>query len=205
MEVTFAWFLEFGLGSFSALWWKISNVTIFKTLLLSQFSSDSSNLCTMYVNHGAMQAITFWAICQKLKKNGTLNWIWTQDHIQLEIPKCYFSHNFHWRPSKLSDNIGYHGKSKCLLEYCNMKLASGTQDSIFYSKIFKIFLCTRSSVQAERQGAWASCFLQHLFSTVVLVSLCNAGYFSTIQNYFKSWCYYSYPTFFFQFYVSISR
>ncbi len=28
--------------------------------------------------------------------------------------------------SKLCDNIGYHGKSKCLLEYCNEKLASST-------------------------------------------------------------------------------
>ena len=39
MEVTFdARFLEFGLGSFAFC--KISNFTIFKTLLLSQFSSD---------------------------------------------------------------------------------------------------------------------------------------------------------------------
>ena len=37
-----------------------------------------------------------------------------------------FSHNFHCSPSKLCDNIGYHGKSECLLEYCNEKLASST-------------------------------------------------------------------------------
>ncbi len=40
--------------------------------------------------------------------------------MQLGFPMCYFSHNiikFHWSPSKLYDNIGYHGKSKCLLEY----------------------------------------------------------------------------------------
>ncbi len=48
------------------------------------------------------------------------------DHMQLEISKCYFSHNFHCSPSKLYDNIGYHDKSKCLLEYCNEKLASIT-------------------------------------------------------------------------------
>ncbi len=42
---------------------------------------------------------------------GTLNFFLTQDHMQLEISKCYFSHNF---PSKLYDNVGYHGKSKYL-------------------------------------------------------------------------------------------
>ncbi len=68
MEVTVdALFLEFGLGSFSALY-KISNFTIFKTLVLSKFSSDSSELFTKYPNHGAIQAITFLVICQKLRK-----------------------------------------------------------------------------------------------------------------------------------------
>ncbi len=42
--------------------------------------------------------------------------------LQLEISKCYFhdfSHKkFSLEPSRLYDNIGYHGKSKCLLEYC---------------------------------------------------------------------------------------
>ncbi len=46
--------------------------------------------------------------------------------MQREFSKYYFSHNFHWRPSKLYDNIGSHGKSKYLLEYCNEKLASST-------------------------------------------------------------------------------
>ncbi len=36
--------------------------------LLSQFSSDSSRLYTRYPYHGAIQAFTFLAICQKLKK-----------------------------------------------------------------------------------------------------------------------------------------
>ncbi len=70
-----------------------------------------------------------------------------------------FSHNFHWSLAKLCDNIGYHGKSKCLLEYWNGKLASITWDNIFYLKLFKTFLCTGSSVQAERQGPWASCYV----------------------------------------------
>ena len=46
--------------------------------------------------------------------------------MQLEFSKYYFSHNFHCSPSKLYANIAYHGKSKCLLEYYNEKLASST-------------------------------------------------------------------------------
>ncbi len=81
-----------------------------------------------------IQAGTFLAICQKKK----MKKIWhfeislPQDHLQLKFSKCHFSHNFHWRSSTLYDNIGYHGKSNCLLEYCNEKLASSTWDYIFY-------------------------------------------------------------------------
>ena len=46
--------------------------------------------------------------------------------MELEISKCDFSYNFHWSPSKLYENIDYHGKSKCLLEYCLEKLAPST-------------------------------------------------------------------------------
>ena len=56
--------------------------------------------------------------------------------MQLEISKCYFSHNFHWRPSKRYEDIGYYSKSKCLLEYCNERLASGTRDNIFYLEVY---------------------------------------------------------------------
>ncbi len=52
-----------------------------------------------------------------------------EPYMQLEISKCYFSHNFHWSPSKLFDNIGYNDKSKCLLEYCNEKFASSTSST----------------------------------------------------------------------------
>ena len=48
--------------------------------------------------------------------------------------KVLFLPQFHWTPSKLYENIGYHGKSKCLLEYCNQKLSSSTQDNIFCLK-----------------------------------------------------------------------
>ncbi len=69
IEVTFdAGFLEFGLESFGILC-KISNFTIFKTLLLTQFSSDSSKLYTGYPYHGAIQAITIFGDLPKIKKS----------------------------------------------------------------------------------------------------------------------------------------
>ncbi len=40
--------------------------------------------------------------------------------------KVLFLPQFSLKPSKLYDNIGYHDKSKCLLEYCNDQLASST-------------------------------------------------------------------------------
>ncbi len=73
----------------------------------------------MHPNHGAIWLLLFLAICQKLKKNyGILKFFLTQDHMQLEISKYYFSHNFYWSPFKLYGNTSYHGISKCLLEYC---------------------------------------------------------------------------------------
>ncbi len=67
IESTFdARFLEFGLGH-SVHFAKISDFTIFKILLISQFSSDFIQLYTIYPNHGAVQAITFLTICQKFK------------------------------------------------------------------------------------------------------------------------------------------
>ncbi len=81
------------------------------------FYPISSKLYTRYPNHRAVQAfgiLAFWFF------------FLTQDHIHVEISKYYFSHNFHWIPSKFYENIGYHGKSKCLLEYRNQKLASST-------------------------------------------------------------------------------
>ncbi len=53
----------------------------------------------------------------------------------------------------------YHGKSKCLLEYCNEKLAFSTRDNIFYLTFQNILVQSGSSVQAQGQGPWASCFL----------------------------------------------
>ncbi len=93
MEGTFdTRFLEFGLGSFGAIC-KLSNSTIFKNLLLSEFSSDSSKL---YKGILIIQAVTFWRSAKNCKNYG----IMAQDHMQLEVSKCYFSHNCHWSPSK---------------------------------------------------------------------------------------------------------
>ncbi len=40
--------------------------------------------------------------------------------------KVLFLPQFSLDPSKLYDNIGYQDKSKCVLEYCNEKLASSS-------------------------------------------------------------------------------
>ncbi len=106
-----------------------------KTLLLSQFSSDSSKLYTRYHNHTL--AVTFYGDLPKIAKIMALwNFLNTGPY---GAGIFNFSHNFHWSPSKLSDNIGYHGKSKCLLEYWNEKLVSSTWDNIilFYLKFLK--------------------------------------------------------------------
>ncbi len=118
MEVTFdARFIEFGWGWFCALR-KISKFTIFKTLFLYFIQS--------IIIMGLYRLLLVLAICQKLKKIWHFEFFLTQDHMPLEISKCYFSKNFHWSPPKLYENICYHAKSKCLLEYCNEKFASST-------------------------------------------------------------------------------
>ena len=72
MEGTFdARFHEFGLGSFSALC-KISNFTIFKTPPLSQFSSASSKLYTLYHNH--IGGHFFWRSAKNCKNYGILKY-----------------------------------------------------------------------------------------------------------------------------------
>ncbi len=120
-----------------------------KALFLSQFSSNSSNL-----TQGIMmtQAVTFWRSAKNCKHFGTLKVFLAQDHMHAAgIFKVLFALqiNFHWSPSKLYDNFAYHGKSKCLLEYCNQKLASSTWDNIFYLKLFKT-LCTESIFNSSR-------------------------------------------------------
>ncbi len=57
----------------------------------------------------------FWRFAPNYKNYGISKFFLIQDHVQLEISKSYFSHNFHWSPSKLYENVGYHGKSKFLI------------------------------------------------------------------------------------------
>ena len=69
-----------------------------------------------------------------------------------------FSHNFHWSPSKLCDNIGYNGKSEGLLEYCNEKLPSSTRENHILFKTFKNILVDCIFSSSRHQGPWASCY-----------------------------------------------
>ncbi len=58
-----------------------------------------SKLYTRYHNHGAIQAITFLALCQKWKKKKLAFWFFfTQDHMELEIPLIL--PQFSWSSSK---------------------------------------------------------------------------------------------------------
>ncbi len=63
---------------------------------------------------GQYWLLHFWRSAKNEKKYGNLKFFLKQDHMHLEISDCYFSHNFHWSPSKVYENIGYHGKYKCL-------------------------------------------------------------------------------------------
>ncbi len=49
-----------------------------------------------------LHVLRFW---RSAKNCGILKFFLPWDHMQLEISKCYFSHNLHWSPSKLYDNI----------------------------------------------------------------------------------------------------
>ena len=88
MQGTFdARLLEFGLRSFGALC-KISNFTIFLKLCSSHnFRPIHPNFMQGII---IIQAVTIWRSAKNCKKYGTLNL--TQDHMQLEFSKCYFSH-----------------------------------------------------------------------------------------------------------------
>ncbi len=104
-----------------------------------------------------IQAVPFLAICQKLQKLWHFEFFLNTGPYATGIFKVLFLPQFSLSPS-------HDGKSKWLLEYCNEKLASSTWDNIFilFKKLFKTFLCTGSSVQAQRQGPWASCFYWYI-------------------------------------------
>ncbi len=99
--------------------------------------------------------------------------------MQLEFSTCYFSHNFYWSPYKLYNNIAYHGKSKCLLEYCNEKLASSIWDNIFYLKTFETILMYW--VFSSSRGSRPLGLLCHFFVFVFV----NMGPSDGIENFKK--------------------
>ena len=70
------------------------------------FRTISTKLYDKYVtgSHG-IQAITFLAICRKLK----ILWHFEQDHMGLEISKRYYSYSFHPMSAKLYEDVDYHG------------------------------------------------------------------------------------------------
>ncbi len=109
----------------SLAWFGVIRCTLAKFPILQLFFKNSAPLPnfiqfiqTLY-SISIIQAVIFLAIGQQLQN------LWHFEILLLlQFSKCYFSHNFHWTPPKLYDNIVYHGKSKCLLEY--EKLASST-------------------------------------------------------------------------------
>ena len=78
---------------------KISDVKIFERLLLQFSHPISTKLYGKHSNQGAIHAVTF---------GGTLKFLLTQDHMELEISKRY-SYSFHPMSIKLHEDIGYHG------------------------------------------------------------------------------------------------
>ncbi len=118
-EGTFhARFLKFVLGSFGACC-KISNFTIFKIRSSPNFYPISSKLYTRCPNHRAIPAIqNLWHFEFFLNAG-----LYAAGSFKvLFLPQF----SLEWSPSKLYENIGYLGKSKCLLQYRNQKLASST-------------------------------------------------------------------------------
>ncbi len=70
-----------------------------------------------------IQSALFWAICQKMQKLWHFEIFLTQDHIQLEFsisPTIFITVYPNFVPTLDTS------KFKCLLEYCNEKLASCT-------------------------------------------------------------------------------
>ena len=89
--------------------WQISDVKIFKRLLLPGFHSISTKFYCKYVWHEGIQAVTVYGDLPKLKKKyGTLKFLVTQNHMGLEISKRYSSVSFHPIRAKLYDKYESH-------------------------------------------------------------------------------------------------
>ena len=80
-----------------------------KRYSVNSFHQISTKRHTKYQKSGAKTGCYFVRRAAKNYKNyATLKFLLTQDHMELEISKRYFSHSFHRTPSKLYENIAYH-------------------------------------------------------------------------------------------------
>ncbi len=63
---------------------------------------------------GENNLILLWVVCQKLRNLWHFEFWLTQDHIGLEISKCYSSYSFHPMSVKCHEDIGYHGRIQAI-------------------------------------------------------------------------------------------
>ncbi len=82
-----------------SLTWDLMGVKISKHYLFCSFGPISTKLCDKYVDHRRIQAITFLAICQKLKILG---------HFGIFVIPRYCSYSFHSMSAKLYEDICYY-------------------------------------------------------------------------------------------------
>ncbi len=88
-----------------------------------------------------IQVVTFLAICQKLQKVWHFEIFLNTGPYAAGIFKVRFLPQFSLESTQtLWQRIVYHGKSKCLLEYCNEKLASSTWDNILFKTFQNILV-----------------------------------------------------------------
>ncbi len=102
------WLSDFGLGSFGALC-KISNVKIFKRLLLTQISFNFDKTLWNVWYSGGIQNYTFLGICQ-IKKNvmalsNFLNTgLWWAENVKMPLLLLFF----HSISAKFHEDLAYH-------------------------------------------------------------------------------------------------
>ncbi len=100
---------------------KFPILQFFKLCSSLNFQLISSKPYARYPNHGAIQGVIFWQSAKNKK-------IWHFEIFRNIGPYAAGNFKVLFLPqfSLEFKNIGYHGRCKCLLEYCNEKLASST-------------------------------------------------------------------------------
>ncbi len=89
-----------------SLTWDPNGAKISKHYFSHNFDPISTKFMTNMIVMGEYRLLLFLAICQKIIFYGTLKFFLTQDHMQLEISKGYFSYSFHLMLAKLYEDIG---------------------------------------------------------------------------------------------------